>query len=274
MNDNAKSVEVGGQPVVRVVNEHCTGEVHLLGATVTGWQPKGAAPVIWLSDSAVFDGATPIRGGVPICFPWFGKGRSGERTPSHGWARTAEWTFDGATDGDEGTTVTFSLERDGLALTYTITMGKRLELVLSTTNVGREGTEIENALHTYLAVRDIDRVTIDGLDGVEYVDKADNHLMKRQSGPVTFSGETDRVYLSEGDVTVDDGERTLLVQAQGGRNTVVWNPGEEKAAAMADISGDAWRTLVCVEAANAMDSSFLLQPGGTHTLAQRISLQG
>ena len=191
----------GNLPVVRVDNEFCTGEVYLHGATVTAWQPKGQGPVLWLSERSAFDGEAPIRGGVPICFPWFGPGRHGDKQPSHGWARVSEWSF-----GD-------SREVDGART-------------------------------------------------------------KVQQGAIALTGETDRVYLSGADVAIDDPTlgRRLVIKSQGARNTVVWNPWIAKAAAMPDFGDDEWTGMVCVEAANALDESYSLKPGGSHTLATRITV--
>lgn len=263
----------GNLPVVRVDNEFCTGEVYLHGATVTAWQPKGQEPVIWLSDEAIFDGVAPIRGGVPICFPWFGPGRSGDQQPAHGWARISAWTFEGSRDLPEGTELTFSLAHDGVSLTYVVTMGQRLELVL-TAAAGESAVEIEQALHTYLHVGDAARLSISGLDGASYIDKTDAGSVKKQDGDVAISAETDRIYASSADVVVDDPAlgRRLLVQSQGSRNTVVWNPWIDKAAAMADFGDDEWTEMLCIEAANALDDAYELKPGGTHTMAQRISI--
>lgn len=264
----------GGQLSVKVDNDACTGEVYLHGATVTAWQPKGAEPVLWLSSQSAFDGAAPIRGGVPICFPWFGPGRDGDKAPAHGWARISEWAFEGSRDLDGATELTFTLSRDGVDLTYVVTMGEALELVLTAHASGSDAVDIEQALHTYLTVCDSRQISLSGLDGVEYVDKVDGATTKTQDGDITITGETDRVYLKGSDVTVDDPalNRRLVVWSQGARNTVVWNPWVDKSAAMPDFGDDEWTGMVCVEAANALGDAFSLKPGGSATLAQRITV--
>lgn len=276
MNDNTFTLGTGagGLATVTIDNQYCTGEIHLHGATVTAWQPKGERPVLWLSGSSAFDDDSPIRGGVPICLPWFGPGRSADRQPSHGWARLSQWQFVGAEDVEAGTLATFVLQRDGLELRYHVTMGEWLELALDVTNIGQQAVEIEEALHTYLAVGDIRQVSLSGLDGVDYVDKTADAAVVSQEGDITFDGETDRVYLTSANVTVSDpaGGRKLLVQSQGARNTVVWNPGPVKAEAMPDFGDDEWTQMVCVEAANALDDCYRLQPGGTHSIAQKVSV--
>ena len=223
---------------IQISNHQCTGEIHTFGATVTAWQPRGQEAVLWLSPTSLFDGATPIRGGVPICLPWFGPGKTGDRTPPHGWARTAEWSLDAEDEVDGASRVALSLHRDGLSITYTVSMGSVLELVLAITNTGSEPQEIEQALHTYFTVGDASRVTVSGLDGAEYVDKTDGAARKLQGGDITFTGETDRVYLAAPDVVVDDPTlgRRLLVQSQGARNTVV-EPRRGKSTAIADMPG-------------------------------------
>ena len=264
----------GNLPVVRVDNEFCTGEVYLHGATVSAWQPKGQGPVLWLSERSAFDGEAPIRGGVPICFPWFGPGRHGDKQPSHGWARVSEWSFGDSREVDGGTELTFSLARDGVELTYLVTMGEALELALTAHAVGTDAVDVEQALHTYLTVGDAQAISILGLDGATYVDKVDGARTKVQQGAIALTGETDRVYLSGADVAIDDPTlgRRLVIKSQGARNTVVWNPWIAKAAAMPDFGDDEWTGMVCVEAANALDESYSLKPGGSHTLATRITV--
>ena len=259
---------------MNVDNDACTGEVYLQGATVTAWQPKGQEPVVWTSRESSFEHGSPIRGGVPICFPWFGPGRDGDKQPPHGWARLAEWTYEGSREVDDGTELRFTLSRDGVELTYEVTMGSALELALSVHASGPHAVDVEQALHTYLNVGDARQVRIEGLEGATYVDKVDGAETKIQEGPITLTSETDRVYSSGADVTVRDPalDRRLVVKSQGARNTVVWNPWVAKAAAMPDFGDDEWTGMVCLEAANALTESYTLKPGGTHTIAQRITV--
>lgn len=257
------------------------------GAHVWSWQPEGAAPVLWMSEKSWFADGQPIRGGVPVCFPWFGPGRAGDLQPAHGFVRLQPWHMSDIKD---------TLDRDGrLLVEYTIDEAmtgdqpswphpytaylrakftpEYVGIELEVSNTGEEDFTFEGALHTYLAVGDIRHVTVSGLDGAPYWDKVAD-TQQTQSGDVTFTGETDRVYRSTGEVVLTDPDlgRRLVISKSGSANTVVWNPWVDKAAAMPDFGDDEWQGMVCIEAANARDDAITLRPGETHRLKQRISL--
>lgn len=263
----------GGQNVVRVENESGQGEVYIHGATLTAWQPAGEEPVVWLSDGAVFDGRTAIRGGVPICAPWFGPGRQGDKSPAHGFVRIQDWTWhEGQAESDEsGTRLTFTLTDGDVRFQYDVSLGAELALSLTIT-AGAEPYDVEEALHAYLSVGDVREIQVLGLEGVEYVDKTADQAQRVQEGPITFSGETDRVYLAAPEVLVNDPVlgRRLQVFSTGAANTVVWNPWADKAASLPDFPDDAWPTMVCVESGNVLNDAFTLEPGQSHTLTQII----
>lgn len=277
----------GGLPMLRVDTPVATGEVYLHGAHVSAWTPAGHDPVIWMSRASTFAPGRPIRGGVPICFPWFGGGREPGMAPAHGFARIADWTLAAAEDVDGVVTLALRLTDADVAglpgvqawphafeATYTVTFGPELGLELSVRNTGAREYSFEEALHTYLHVRDVTAVTVEGLDGARYLDKtpgAGTGLVV-QSGPVTFTGETDRVYRSTGTATVvEPGVRTITVTKEGSANTVVWNPWTAKAAAMPDYDDAEWPTMVCVETANALDDAVSLAPGDSHTMRARLA---
>ena len=272
----------GGLPVVRVTTAVAAGEVYLQGAHVTAWQPAGADPIIWLSTAAQFRPGVAIRGGVPICFPWFGAGRTPGLTPAHGFARTTPWQLTSAADDAGTVTLTFALTADDVAgapgadrwsfafeADYAVTFGAELTLALTVRNAGTQTFSFEEALHTYLAVTDVRTATVDGLDGALYLDKtvpADAAAVL-QNGPLTFSGVTDRVYQRGAPLTVvDPGARTITITATASADTVVWNPWADKAAQMADFADGEWPTMVCVESANVLADAITLAPDQAHTL--------
>ena len=257
------------------------------GAHVWSWQPDGAAPVIWRSAKSWFSDGQPIRGGVPICFPWFGPGRAGDQLPIHGFARLHTWHLADLKD---------TLDRDGrLIAVYTLDNAmtgeqpdwphryearyvvtftpEYLGLTLEVTNTGQHHVPLDGALHTYLAVGDVRQVKVTGLDGAEYYDKVTGQT-ETQSGDVTIEGQTDRVYRSTGEVVLEDPVlgRKLVIAKSGSANTVIWNPGVDKAAEMQDFGDDEWQGMICIEAANALGDQLTLRPGETHTLKQRITL--
>lgn len=264
----------GDLPVVRVATEAARGEVYLLGAHVTDWTPAGREPVLWVSAKSNFAAGTPIRGGVPVCAPWFGPGRHGDKQPPHGWFRTSDWELVGAEVADGEARLEFTLAGpDGVSARYAVTLGRSLRLELTVT-AGESALDLEEATHAYFAVSDIHGVRVDGLDGASYVDKAPGGAAENvQSGPVTFTGETDRVYAHTGSATViDPNGRHITLAKKGSNNTVVWNPWIDKSAAMPDFGDDEWPQMMCLEAANALDGYVALQPGESHTMAVAYAL--
>lgn len=256
------------------------------GAHVLAWTPRGQNPVLWVSPLAVFAPGTAVRGGIPVVFPWFGAGPSGDRRPSHGFARTAAWrrtavTNDLATSGR--LEVRHALDATGLdasglgsepfeaELVSEFTAGQ-LSVSLVVRNPGPGAFRYEEALHTYLAVSDVGAVSVDGLSGCTYLDKVAGAAAV-QDGPVRFTGETDRIYRHTAEVVVDDPDwaRRIVVGKQGSANTVVWNPGREKGTALTDV-GSNWPGFVCVEAGNVGDDAIELAPGEEHILTQTLRL--
>lgn len=281
--------EITTNPIRGVEAQQGTGHYGIFdhGAHIYSWQPDGQAPVLFLSRQAVFDDVTPLRGGVPVIFPWFGGGTAGDLAPSHGFVRTSTWHLSDTKD---------TLDRDGrLLVEYSIDnamTGKQenfphpyraylrakftpeyLGITLEVENTGDEAITFDNALHTYLAVGDVRRVTISGLDGASYADKVAGDT-RVQDGDVTFTGPTDRVYSSMGDVVLHDPVlgRDLKIGKSGSTKTVIWSPWEDDAKSIPDLADDEWVGMVCVEAANALDEPVTLQPGQRHLLKQRITL--
>ena len=278
-----------GLSLLRVSTAVGDGELYLHGAQVTSWTPQGQSPVIWMSQASAFERGKAIRGGVPICFPWFGPGRNGRMSPAHGFARLAEWPLVSAVDLDGVVTLTLRLtEADVIdlpaaqdwehqfELTYVVTFGTELTVALTVRNTGGAEFSFEEALHAYFAVSGVEQVAVDGLAGAHYLDKtgkADSDY-PLQVGPVTVREETDSVYYSGGAATITDplGGRCIRVAKYGSSNTVVWNPGGHKAAAMSDFGDDEWPETLCVETANVLDFAISLRPKAAHTLAARYSL--
>ncbi len=262
------------------------------GAHVWAWQPDGHPhPVLWLSSASAFADGKAIRGGIPICFPWFGPGASGDRKPAHGFVRTAPWRREDVRDRVvHGGSLEVSYvvdpsitgEQHEFPAPYRARLTVRfaadhLEVSLRAENTGDQPFTIEEALHTYLAVSDVRTISIDGLDGAGYLDKVagDTGFDNTQSGSLTLTGSTDRVYLHGSDeVNLDDPgyDRRLIVSSSGAGNVVVWNPWSTGAAGIADIGAGEWQQFVCIEAANAYADAITLLPGEHWTIGQRIEL--
>ena len=270
----------GGLPLVELSSTHGSAVVALQGGHLLGWIPRGEQPVIWLSKDAKFAPGKSIRGGVPVCWPWFGP-HSGETSfPAHGFARTVPWQVIAAEEfGDGGTRLVLSLEQNATTrrywpfsteVTLRVSLTAALEIELITRNTGATPITIGEALHTYFEVGDVREIAIRGLEDCGFIDKVDGGKRKRQQGAVTFDGELDRVYLDTiSDCLIDDPglNRRIRIGKQGSRSTVVWNPWHEKAAKMGDLGGQAYLNMVCVESANAADNTVSIAAGDEHHLA-------
>ena len=267
----------------RVASARAEAELYLQGGHLIHWQPRGAAPVLFLSTRAAYAPGKAIRGGVPIIFPWFGPNATDRRAPVHGFARARPWRLV-TSESDRGSVVLeLALEDDAATralwppafrLRYRVTVGEALTMTLEVVNTSPATFTFEAALHTYLAVGDIRAVAMNGLEGAMYIDKVDAMTRKRQGAePLRITGETDRVFLGTcAPCVVDDRAlgRRLTVHKTGSATTVVWNPWVDKAAGIADLEPDDWRRMVCVETANAADDAITLAPGGRHLMTATI----
>jgi glucose-6-phosphate 1-epimerase len=266
----------------------CEAQIYLHGAHVARWQPRDEIhPVLWMSSRSWFEPHRPIRGGVPICFPWFGPRPDRPDAPAHGIARIQPWELCGVSDDSDGSIVV-SLELAANAascafgigeflLRYSVRFGSELALALTVSNVGTSSLRFEEALHTYLAVGDARRASVTGLAGVEYYDKTDALKRKRQDErAIVFTGETDRLYVdTAAAVTLDDPAfgRRLVVAKTGSASTVLWNPWIGKSAAMADFGDEEWMGMACLETVNAADNAVVLDAGASHTMTATVSVQ-
>ncbi|ACZ22120.1 aldose 1-epimerase-like enzyme [Sanguibacter keddieii DSM 10542] len=269
-----------GLEVLTVANAHGTAEVYLQGAHVTAWTPAGEDPVLWLSSASAFEPGVPVRGGIPICFPWFGARDGHPEAPAHGYARRTVWTLVGAHDDHETTVLRLALaapadpalaDLSGLDALYEVRVGRTLDVALTVTSTRDVPVRFEEAQHTYLRVLDVEATAVHGLEEVAYLDKTaaagtDPHRTP-EGAPLVPSGQVDRVYLgTSGPVQVVDAARTVRVTKSSSQSTVVWSPGAEVAAGMRDMGPGEWREMVCVESANVGEHAVVLEPGRPHTL--------
>jgi len=276
----------GGLDSIAIDNALCHAEVYMQGAHITAWQPAGERPVLWLSPASAFLTGKAIRGGVPICLPWFGAHPDNPSAPSHGFVRTSPWTLEDALDEADGRTVAaFGLHHaagssplwsGGFDARFVVTAGHDLDMSLTIHNTGTAPARIEAALHTYFAVSDIETVAVSGLEGTEYLDKVEGFTRKREgNGPIRFTQETDRVYLDTVATCsiADTGwNRRIVIAKRGSATTVVWNPWEGRSRTMGDMGPDVWRGMLCVETAAVGASALTLTPGDAHELAATIAL--
>lgn len=277
----------GGLVALDIHTSAATGRIFLHGAHIAAWQPAGAAPVLFMSAQSQFAPGKAIRGGVPLIFPWFGARAGDAKAPQHGFARTATWAVETLTAAaDQAVTVVLRLDdsettRASWPHAFTarlrVTFGATLVMSLEVDNRSSAPLQFEEALHTYLAVSDVENVAIRGLENTEFIDKVDAFTRKRLSpDPLFLSGETDRVFVNtEATCSADDGplRRRIVVEKTGSRSTVVWNPWAAKAKAMADFGDDEWPHMLCIETANAGENTVTLAPGATHAMTATIRVE-
>lgn len=262
-----------------IENSVASAKIALQGAHIFDYTLKGKGSVLFLSDTSVFNVGKAIRGGVPVCWPWFGAHKENASLPNHGFARTSLWTHTATQElGDNLTKVSMMLESSPqtlqlwpfhFRLTLDIYVGESLRLELKSDNIDTKPFDLSLALHTYLKVDDISKTKLKGLDGNRYYDKTKD-IFETQNGTLDFTQEIDRIYQEvENDLIVEhDTQQLYLIRTEGSRSVVVWNPGKILADTMDDLSSH--MTMLCIESANVLDDSVTLQPGGSHTLTHEI----
>lgn len=265
--------------VARVNTSQCTATVSLQGAQLIEWTPVNHKPVIWLSEDASFAMGKSIRGGIPVCWPWFGAHKTNQSFPAHGFARTVAWTLlDCSLLGNGSVMMRFRLNRDpgtdalwplDTPLELSITMGEVISLELVTRNNENKPIEITEALHTYFAVSDVQNVTIKGLADCDYLDKVQNFSRFTQKGDVGFIQETDRVYVdTDSECIIEDHnwQRHIHISKSGSHSTVVWNPWQDRSLEMGDMGEAGYLRMLCLESANAANNMVTIEPGDEHKL--------
>lgn len=274
----------GGLGLAEIHNDYAIAQVALQGAHVVTYQPHGQAPVLFVSRQALYQPGRAIRGGIPVCWPWFAAHPTDPSKPFHGFARSRLWQVAGSAQYPNGATeLRLQLLPDAetraiwpyeFVLELAIRVGERLELTLSSHNTGDLPFVVGGAFHSYFTIGDIATVRIHGLDDSRYLDKVAD-VEQIQQGPVLIDGEHDAVYqATDATCEIDDPTlgRRIRVSKQGSYTTVIWNPGPQKARDLADLADDEYRTMVCVETANALDDVVTLEPGGEHQLVALIDL--
>lgn len=276
----------GGFPLVEVTVPGARAVVSAYAGQVLSYQPDGHEDLFFLSSKAFWADGKAIKGGVPVCWPWFGPDPEGKGRPGHGFVRNRAWDLRavealgdgrvqvrvGLTDSD----ATRAIWPRAFDLEMAVTVGAGgIDTALTTRNTGTEPIPLTQGLHTYFRVGDIAAVKVHGLEGTTYIDKMDNGAMKTQQGPVTIAREVDRIHTGVGrDLAIEDSalRRTIRIRASGSASAVVWNPWDVTAAGMADLEPNDYLRMICVETTNAGSDVVTVEPGGSHTLAAAYSL--
>lgn len=268
-----------GFEYLEVQNKVAKAKIALQGAHIFEYTKIGQKPVLWLSKVSEFKSGTAIRGGVPLCWPWFGMNKTEINMPQHGFIRTMIWQLLESTETDECTELTLVLcsSAETMALwphkfelRYTIKITNKLTLELITKNCDIEAFTITQALHTYFNISNISNVYVNGLDNKPYYDslQQNNHL---QNGSLRFNEEVDRVYQDVNNpILLVDVDRTYSITNKGSSSVVVWNPWLDKSIQMSGMEPTGYESMLCIESANALDDCITIEPNGTHSLKANI----
>ncbi|MEL6939201.1 MAG: D-hexose-6-phosphate mutarotase [Cyanobacteria bacterium J06598_1] len=265
-SEQVKVVEgKGGFPVVEVSNAKANAKISVYSAQVLSFQPAGEpTDVMFVSEKAYYQTGKATKGGIPICWPWFGPDPAGKGRASHGFVRNRMWTLLGAEATPSGETkvrLGMSPSEETLAiwpcqfeLVMEAIIGEQLTVTLTTKNTGDEAFSITQAFHTYFSTGDISKVKVLGLEGAQYLDKANGGDEKTQDGAIDITAEVDRVYMDvQPELIVEDGDlgRRIKITSTGSKTAIVWNPWAEISAKMADLEDADYQRFICVETANA-----------------------
>ena len=274
-----------GMPMMDVQCDYASARIALYGGQVLSYKPHQAVDdLLFLSDRAIYEQGSAIRGGIPVCWPWFGDHPEAEKS-AHGFARNLFWDV-AKTEriGDKGLKVTLKLESTATSkqwwpydfqLFNHITISDSLNIKLETRNTGKIPFYLSEALHTYLKVGDITQTAVAGLESMNYLDKTDHFNQKKQVDVVTVVDETDRIYLSgDAEVKVVDKvlQRAIRIKHDGADNMVVWNPNH-KAAELSDLMAGDDERFICVESANALANSVCVKPGEHHSMQVQYKIE-
>jgi glucose-6-phosphate 1-epimerase len=274
----------GGLPRVQITGSFGEGEMYLHGAHVTSWKPAGRDEVLFVSSKSRWEEGQAIRGGIPICFPWFRAKVDDAHAPAHGFVRTKMWQLESIAENDRGVAVSMFTESDAetrrrwpaeFRLVHRVIFGSELKLDLVCTNTGTTPLRFEEALHTYNQVSDVARTRLQGLDTVRFLDNTDSNKEKTQRGDVLISLQTDNAYLdteSEIDLLDTHMRRRIRLNRANSLTTVVWNPWRDGAARLRDLGDGEWTQFLCVEASNILGAAVFLEPGQTHTMSAVLSV--
>ncbi|WP_146449960.1 D-hexose-6-phosphate mutarotase [Vibrio kanaloae] len=283
LSDNVTIVEHQGVKLVRVIHDKANAAISLFGGHVVSFQPRGQEDLIWMSQQAKFDGKAALRGGIPVCWPWFGR----IATPAHGFARSSEWQLIEHRESEAGVIVSLGLKPSEATLAawphqfdarLNVEIGDQLKVTLDVKNTDSHPWTFSGALHTYLNIGDIHSTTTTGM-GAEYIDSLQGGKICQGGAELVLTDTIDRVYTQpEAQIYIADKklDRTLTVENHGHNSAVLWNPWAEGAASMGDMQDDGYLTMLCVEStlhAPSLEAGKTLQPGENHQLITVIAAQ-
>lgn len=273
--------------MIEINNKFASAKISTYGSQILSFKPHDEAEdLLYLSEQAVYKDGEAIRGGTPLCWPWFGDDTSGLGLPSHGFARNQPWQVvetKALTDGSTSVTLLLSDTDESRSvwpyqfdLYIDFIIGKKLTLNSTTRNNGNKAFSFTQALHTYFNISDIENVYVTGLSSKYYLDKLDGFKLKIQEGNIVIDKEVDRIYQAAPYMVhlVDSGfKRKVAISSSGGHTTVVWNPWAENVVKIKDLGETSYRKFICVETVNAADDNVVLNPNEQHTLSAVYSIE-
>ena len=276
-----------GFTYIEINNAKAHATISTYSGQVLSYRPKSQKDdLLFVSDRAYYEEGKAIKGGIPVCWPWFGADPDDLGRPAHGFVRNRQWEVTGSESLANGSTKvilgmvdsneTRKIWPHTFKLSIEITVGDSLKLALVTRNSGDDSIAISQALHTYFYVGDISKVQVLGLDGIDYLDKVDGFAEKTQSGPVTINGEVDRIYKGvTGELVIEDESlgRKIRIASSGCSTAVVWNPWSEIAASMGDLDDDDYKKMICVETANAGPETVEIAAGSEYRLEAEYTIE-
>lgn len=255
----------------------CSAKIFLQGAQLSEFTPKNGKPLIWVSQDEDYKEGKSIRGGIPVCWPWFGVSQN-EGWPIHGVARNMLWRADEVSEQDDVVRVSFTLPMTHIDQTYwphksslkiVFTLSDSLHIELINKNLGNEAFSFTQALHTYFPTPAIEKTSVDGLQGANYIEFGEGPF--EQNAVVEFARETDMVYQNAPlvqKIYTPDG--IIEVGRENSTSCVLWNPWIEKAKRLSNFRDDEYHTMLCLEAGNVMDDKVTLEPGQSHSLIHTV----
>jgi len=275
-----------GVELIHIENQFAKATITTYGATVLSFIPIGQRDVLWVSDTAVYDGTKPVRGGVPICWPWFGAANQ-PGLPAHGFVRNMVWQVEKVGQLENGETrislvcksnqETLKVWPHEFELKLCVQVNSSLTLTLTTVNLGDEPVDITEALHTYFAVANPIGLPIKGLENSTHLDKLiENAPAEVQKEVVVLNPAKDSVYLNQsGEISIvdSDNSREITIEKRNSQSSVVWNPGPEIVKGFADIDDQAWLEFACVESGNVLDNVITVPAHSEHLLSVKYSVK-
>ncbi len=272
---------------INISNKHADADICLYGAHVVSFTPHNNIDLLWMSPQSYFEVGKAIRGGIPVCFPWFGPHKTDPQMPQHGFGRLMYWdVVETASLPNGETLVRLQLCSSEATKAYwpyefcaemVITVGQKLTATLKVTNTGQEAFEYSCALHSYFSLSSIEDISIEGLQHAKYHSQLEpGDFVQEEPALKIDRAETRHYYDTDAACVIDDRyfRRRISVEKTGSRNTTVWNPWADASLQMADMPDEGYQTFVCIEAVNAFDGTLQLSPGESHQTSAILGLEG